>query len=477
MLVGRKKEQAILRNLLEEKESQFCAVYGRRRVGKTYLIRETFNYKFAFQHTGYANATMARQLSGFRDSLQAASGKRYRMPRTWFEAFHLLEDMLSENKDKKKIVFLDELSWMDTPRSNFVSALAHFWNNWATARREKDIVLIVCGSSTSWITKKVFRNRGGLYGRLTERIYLSPFSLAECENFAKVAGLDMSRKEIAEAYMTFGGVPYYWSLLDRRFSLAQNIDMLFFRRDGKLRNEYRELYASLFEKEEPYLAIVEALGEKKKGMTRHELQRALGEKSSGTLSTRLEDLEMSDFVRGYSCLGKKERDTLYQLIDPFTLFHFSFVKSNKSAGANFWTSKIESPTHNAWAGLAFERLCFWHTDQIKQALGISGMACNFYSWTYIPKDKNEEGAQIDMLIDRSDKVINLCEMKYADSEFVVTDKEYKHLCQRRSVFQAVSKTRKAVHYTLVTTYGLKRTANDDIFNQTVTLDDLFREVF
>ena len=476
MLVGRKKEQAVLRNLLEEEEPQFCAVYGRRRVGKTYLIRETFNYQFAFQHTGYANAPMARQLSGFRDSLQAASGKRYRLPRSWFEAFRLLEDVLSENTDRKKVVFLDELSWMDTPRSNFVSALAHFWNNWATARREKDIVLIVCGSSTSWITKKVFRNRGGLYGRLTERIYLSPFSLSECENFAQVAGLNMSRKEIAEAYMTLGGVPYYWSLLDRRFSLAQNIDRLFFGRDGKLRNEYRELYASLFDNEEPYLAIVEALGEKRKGLTRHELQTALGEKSSGTLSTRLDELEMSDFVRGYRCMGKKERDTMYQLIDPFTLFHFSFVKTSKGTGTNFWTSKIESATHNTWAGLAFERLCFWHTAQIKQALGISGIACSFYSWTYIPKAGGEEGAQIDMLIDRNDKVINLCEMKYSDSEYAVTDDEYKRLCRRRSVFANASKTHKAVHYTLVTTYGLKRAANDDIFNQTVTLDDLFREI-
>ena len=475
MLVGRKKEQLALRNLLEKEEPQFCAVYGRRRVGKTYLIRETFNYQFAFQHTGFANAPLARQLSGFRDSLQAASGKRFRVPRNWFEAFYLLEEVLAEKTERKKVVFLDELSWMDTPRSNFVSALEHFWNSWATARREKDIVLIVCGSSTSWITKKIFRNHGGLYGRLTQRIHLAPFNLAECERYADVAGLNLSRKEIAEAYMIMGGVPFYWSLLDRQYSLAQNADRLFFGNEGKLRNEFNDLYSSLFEHVEHYLAILEALGMKKIGMTRLELETALDEKSSGTLTRRLEDLEMSGFIRSYACLGKKERDTLFQLIDPFTLFYFSFIKDHKNEEEHFWTTRIDTPTHNTWAGLAFERLCLWHIPQIKQTLGISGILSGTYSWTYQPKSEEEEGAQIDLLIDRKDQVVNLCEMKYTDTEFLMTEEEEKRLRRRRNVFTDVTKTRKAVHYTLVTTYGLKRGVYADIFQQVVTLDDLFRE--
>lgn len=479
MLIGRKKEQALLRNLLEKEEPQFCAVYGRRRVGKTYLIRETFNYQFAFQHTGFAKSSLSKQLAGFRDSLQRASGKRFRIPRSWMEAFGLLEEMLSEKTERKKVVFLDELSWMDTPKSNFVSALEHFWNSWATARREKDIVLIVCGSSSSWITKKIFRNRGGLHNRLTERIHLMPFSLAECERYAEVAGLNMSRKEITEAYMALGGVPYYWSLLDREYSLAQNIDRLCFSTDGKLQGEFDDLYASLFENTEPYLAIVEALGKKKIGMTRLELEDNIGKTSSGTLTKRLEDLELSGFIRRYACLGKKERNTLYQLIDPFTLFYFCFMKGHPGTDEHYWTAKLESPIHNTWAGLAFERVCLWHVPQIKQALGIAGVSSQVYSWTYQPKkqgdNEDEKGVQIDLLIDRNDKVINLCEMKFSESEYAVSAKEEENLRRRRSTFAEVTKTRKAVHITLVTTYGLKRTTHAGIIQQTVTMDDLFKE--
>ncbi len=481
MLIGRKKEQMVLRGLLEKKESQFCAVYGRRRVGKTYLIRETFNYQFAFQHTGFAKAPLAKQLAGFRDSLQRASGRRFKLPRSWMEAFGMLEEVLSEKTERKKVVFIDELSWMDTPRSNFVSALEHFWNSWATARREKDIVLIVCGSSSSWIAKKIFRNRGGLHNRLTEQIHLAPFCLAECERYAQVAGLNMSRQEITEAYMVLGGVPYYWSLLERQYSLAQNIGRLFFGSDGKLKNEFEDLYASLFDNAEPYLSIVETLGKKKVGMTRIELENALGEKSSGTFTKRLNDLELSGFIRSYACIGKRERGTLYQLTDPFTLFYFSFMKGNVGTDKDYWSSILESQRHSTWAGLAFERVCLWHVPQIKQALGIAGVTSRVYSWTYRPKnqqnetDEKEEGAQIDLLIDRNDKVINLCEMKYAESDFLMSATEEKRIRHRRSKFVEVTNTRKAVHITLVTTYGLKRTSHAGIVQQVVTLDDLFKE--
>ena len=474
MLIGRKKEQAVLHNLLEKEESQFCVVYGRRRVGKTYLVRETFNYQFAFQHTGFAKSPLSKQLAGFRDSLQRACGQRFRIPRSWMEAFGMLEEVIAMKTERKKVVFLDELSWMDTPRSNFVSALEHFWNSWVTARREKDIVLVVCGSS-SWITEKIFRNRGGLHNRLTERIHLAPFCLSECERYASVAGLNMSRQEITEAYMVLGGVPYYWSLLDREYSLAQNIGRLCFGSEGKLKNEFDDLYASLFEHSEPYLSIVEALGQKKVGMTRMELENALGEKSSGTLTKRLDDLELCGFVRSYACLGKRERSTLFQLIDPFTLFYFSFMKGNHTADEHFWNAKLESPTHNAWAGLAFERVCLWHVPQIKQALGIAGVASQVYSWTYQPKNKEEVGVQINLLIDRNDKVINLCEMKYADTDYLMTSNEETKIRQRRNTFAMVTKTRKAVHITLVTTYGLRRTAHAGIVQQVLTLDDLFKE--
>ena len=285
MLIGRKYEQEVLRNALHKDQSQFIAVYGRRRVGKTYLIRETFDYKFTFQHTGLADGKTSDQLANFQESLKDSGYLDAPLPISWLEAFNLLKTLVKQSRAKKKVLFIDELPWLDTSKSGFLTALEHFWNGWATTR--KDIVLIVCGSATSWIINKIINNHGGLHNRVTDKILLHPFTLAECEAYAQSLGLKMEKEQILESYMILGGIPYYWSFMSKNLSLAQNIDMLFFEDGGKLKDEFEHLYASLFKKKEPYIAIVSALGKKKIGLTRDELIHELGIKAGGNLSRRL----------------------------------------------------------------------------------------------------------------------------------------------------------------------------------------------
>ena len=470
MIIGRKEEQQILRSAVQSENSEFVAVYGRRRVGKTYLIRETFGYKFTFQHTGLAKGNTKEQLFSFAISLRDAGYDDCPIPKSWLEAFSLLSTYLKNSTDEKKIVFLDELPWMDTPRSNFISAFEHFWNGWASAR--KDIVLIICGSATSWIINKVINDHGGLHNRVTKQIALQPFTLKECEMFAQSKGLEMSRYQLAECYMVLGGIPYYWSLLEKGLSLAQNIDKIIFAKNGKLSNEFDQLYASLFKSPEQYIDIVTALGKKKAGMTREEIIAATDKYSNGALSKVLDELEYCGFIRKYNGFDKKSKQAIYQLIDNYTLFYFKFIQQNENNDEHFWSASIDSAMHRAWSGLAFERLCMAHTQQIKAALGIAGVLSNVYSWRK-EADETSDGAQIDLLIDRKDQVINLCEMKYSLSEYII-DAEYEQkLRNKKSVFIDTTNTRKAVHLTMVTTFGIKVNAHSGIVQNEITLEDLF----
>jgi hypothetical protein len=474
MIIGRKSEQKELLEAANDEYSKFVAVYGRRRVGKTFLIRETFNYSFTFQHTGLAHGKIKDQLFSFLTSLQTASGKKYAQFKNWYEAFFALEDWLSSLPAGKKIIFFDELPWMDTPRSNFISGLEHFWNSWASAR--KDILLIVCGSATSWIVKKIINNHGGLHNRLTNKILLHPFSLAECEEYSKANKLGLSRFQIAENYMIMGGIPFYWSLIKRELSAAQNIDRLFFNQDNEgLTHEYEQLYASLFNNPEPYVQVVTAMAKKNAGLTRDEIAKGSNIATGGDLTRYLNELEWCGFIRKYNGIGKHSKDAIYQLIDNFTLFYFQYMKGNRNNDTHFWTNNIGSALHRSWSGLAFERVCLQHIPQMKQALGIAGVLSNVYSWrTEANEDKGIDKAQIDLLIDRNDGVINLCEMKFSGQEYLMTDDEERKIRMRRGNFIAATGTKKAVHITLVTPYGLKANSHSSIAQNEIRLDDLFQ---
>lgn len=471
-MIGRCEEIAQLNRLYDSQESEFVAVYGRRRVGKTYLVREMFDGRFTFAHTGKSEGSLRVQLHHFHQSLTAFSAARLAKPKSWDDAFGALKKVIAASPESRKVVFIDELPWMDTPRSGFLSALDSFWNEWASVR--KDILLIVCGSAASWMVKNLFRNRGGLHNRVTARIWLMPFTLSECERYASERGLEMSRRELAECYMIFGGIPYYWRCLQQGMSLAQNIDRTVFAASAPLRNEFGELYRSLFRSSHLYERVVSVLARKKIGMTRSEIIATAGDGIAGTLSEVLESLECSGFVRRYRSPGKKARDSVYQLIDEFTFFHFRFL-DGAITDEHFWQTMAQTPVRSAWRGLAFERLCLLHVRQIKAALGISGIHVESYAWRHAPDESVPEGAQIDLLLERSDGVTNVCEMKFCADRYVMDARAESELSRKLTVFQAVTKTRQTLHLTLVTSFGLMRNKHSGRVQSEVTLDDLFKE--
>lgn len=470
MLIGRKEELKTLHQALIADESKFVAIYGRRRVGKTFLVREAFNNDFAFYHTGLANETNHIQLAEFNRSLASYSKQKQSKLKDWYDAFDRLGQLLAQSTIPKKVVFIDEMPWMDSPRSNFLSALEHFWNGWASAR--KDILLIVCGSATSWIINKVIKNHGGLHNRVSVRIHLKPFCLRECELYSEEMGLRFNRRQVLEGYMIMGGVPFYWSQLKPGMSLAQNINQLFFSEDGNLRHEFDDLYDSLFKQPKPYLSIVDALATKKVGMTRTEILRATKLTDNGKLTEYLENLEYCGFIRKYNCIGMKAKNALFQLMDNYTLFYYKFIKDSYINDAQYWTKITGKPEYNTWCGLAFERVCLQHVEQIKAKLGIQGVITTVYSWS-VAGSKEKPGAQIDLLIDRNDDVINLCEIKYSKAPFQITNTIDAILQNKREHFIQETGTEKAVHLTMITTMGLSDNPYAWDVQSVVTMDDLF----
>lgn len=469
-MVGRIHEVDALREAVLADRSRFVVVYGRRRVGKTFLIREAFDYRFTFSHTGMESGSMADQLEAFHASLIDQGMEPCEMPKDWIQAFGLLKRLLKASHDERKVVFIDELPWMDTPRAKFVSALENFWNGWCAAR--KDIVFIVCGSATSWMIKKVLKNKGGLFNRANRVIYLKPFSLGECESYVRERGLSMGRRELAEGYMVFGGAPYYWSLLDHSLSLAQNIDRLCFTQGGELTVEFKRLYASVFKRADKHIKVVEALASRKSGMNRYEIVSAVGLKDSGRLSRILEELEESGFIRIYSPIGRVKRGSIYQLVDAFTLFYLTFMKGRSIARPGYWLEDAGSVKRLSWEGVAFERVCMWHEREIRAALGISGVSANVCAWR---SARMNGGAQIDLLIDRKDGVINVCEVKFVAGEFPIGAKYALELENKISVLREETQTEKSLHLTMITVSGVKRNEYSFLVHSEVRLDDLFRQ--
>lgn len=470
-MVGRKKEMEMLLNAYESPQSELVAIYGRRRVGKTYLVNEVFGRHFAFHHSGLKKGGLRQQLKQFQLSLRQQGYWDCPNLKDWQEAFFELGNFLSAMPEGRKVVFIDEMPWLDTFRSNFIMAFEGFWNGWATFRT--DILLVICGSATTWILKKVVHNRDGLHNRLTARIRLNPFTLHECREYAAERLLEMDERQIAECYMAFGGVAYYWSLLEKGKSADQNINDLFFGRREGLQGEFDELYDSLFSISDPYKAIVEALGGRKSGMTRYELLESIDKGSGGDISRQLEELEECGFIRKYENGGKAVKGAIYQLMDNFTLFYFQFVRNAGRKCEDYWMTRVTQAQKNAWRGLSFERLCLEHLPQMKKALGISGVSTDAYAWRYSGTGSDEHGIQIDLLIDRNDGIVNLCEMKFSELEYELTKEEFEKLISRKEIFAQKCAKGKSIYLTMVTVKGLKHNLYRGHIQCEITLADLF----
>jgi len=467
ILIGRKREIKDLSDLYDSGKAEFVTIYGRRRVGKTFLINSLFEDKFLFKVTAVLNVNTQRQLSNFAEVLSDYSKKEVPVLSDWFVAFKYLRTYLEQSKKKRKVIFFDEMPWFDTKRSQFISALEHFWNGWAST--QSNIMLIVCGSATSWIIKKLFQNRGGLHNRITRRIFLQPFSLQECRLYANNAGLPVDDISLIESYMIFGGIPYYLSLINKNESLIQNINRLCFTDGGELREEFDNLYASIFNNANYHVLVVEAIGKIKSGITRDDIKQITKLSENGSLTQTLKELELSGFIRKYTPFSRKKKGALYQLVDHFTLFHLAFIKNSSLNNSDSWMKKSETQSFRTWRGYAFEQVCLSHIKQIVKALGISGIVTHVESWRSVQSDP---GAQIDLLINRSDRVISLCEMKFSDSLFTITKKIAQDIRDKRNVFLEETGTKKAINVSFITPIGVKRNEYYDIVNSIVTAVDL-----
>lgn len=466
--ISRRQEIRLLQAIKDSGEAEFVAVYGRRRVGKTYLIQQFFDNKFAFSATGIIEGTREEELFAFTSALIAV-GYTGPQPKTWLEAFEGLKSVLERQPHKgRQVIYIDELPCFDTPKSGFVRALGHFWNTWAALR--KDVILIVCGSATSWMIENIVNDHGGLHDRTTHTIYLRQFTLAETESYLQTKKIHWQRQMIVETYMMLGGVPYYLSLLNPQESLAQNIDRLYFHKNSELGQEYQRLYASLFKSPESYIRIVEILGKNKQGLTRGEIAEKLKISSSGTLSKQLENLEYCDIIRRYvTKIGGrlKTNEAYYQLVDLFTLFHLTFSK--KLTTEDYWEQRLNTPVLNSWQGLAFEHVCMVHIRQVRHALGLDKIAVEYYSW----RSSTAPRAQVDMIIERADRLVNICEIKYTQSEYTITSNEDLKVRNRTAAFVRETKTRNGILPTWITPFGLFHNEYSVSVQYQVTLDDLF----
>lgn len=470
-IIGRKEQLTILDEAMASGRPEFIAIYGRRRIGKTFLVKQYFDDQFDFYITGAYNSTRKDMLTYFGMQLERHTGRRCKTPKTWLEAFGMLRDYLSDRMKQtdKVVVFMDELPWLDTPRSGFFSALELFWNGWADSRQA--LKFIVCGSATTWMTNKLIADKGGLHNRVTRRIYLGPFTLGETDQLLRSHGVKWTQHQIIECYMIFGGTPYYLNKLNKSQSLPQNVDRLFFTDTGELRDEYNILFRSLFNDASVYQRIIEVLAKKARGLTRTELLGQIKGSDGGKFSEALQNLITCDFIRPYTAFGHKRNNTLYQLCDLFTLFYLKHVKSSTHYGDGYWCSCIDSPAHRTWSGYAFEQVCLHHIAQIKAGLGIAAIQATVSAWSLREADGNSW--QIDMVIDRRDQVVNLCEMKYSLSAYDITPAYLNHLLERMEAFRTHTGTNKALHLTMITVNGLKPNAQASMVTTSLTAGCLF----
>lgn len=473
VLVGRKEERGILKKALRSSKAEMVAVIGRRRVGKTFLIKTVYDKHLDFELTGTQFASKKEQLRNFMIQLNKFSNGKFPSipPKDWLEAFHLLSSFLEmKEKKEKMVIFLDELPWLSTHRSGFLKGLSYFWNSWAVNQK---IVVVICGSAASWMIRKVIHHKGGLHNRITRRIALKPFTLAETEAFLVSKKIRLDRYQIVHLYMALGGVPHYLEAVEGGKSAAQNIDQICFSENGLLRDEFSKLFSALFDHPEAHIKVIRTLSRKRKGLTRGEIVSASKLPEGGGTSKVLEELLHSGFVSVDLPFGKKKKESLYRLSDEYSMFYLSFMENNKRMESGTWQKLSQTPSYKSWTGYTFEGICLKHIPQIKKALGITGVYVNASSY-FKKGTKEEEGLQIDLLLDRNDQVINICEMKFYAAELMITKAQALELRNKVARFKTATKTRKQVFITLITTFGINENQHSQgLVDNTLSMDDLF----
>jgi uncharacterized protein len=472
--IGREKETAVLHEAFASREAEMVAIIGRRRIGKTALIKHVYAEHIDFEATGVQNAPLTEQLQNFALRLNDTfhDGAAVFKPSNWLEAFYLLGAALDrQKKEGRMVVFLDELPWFDSHKSGFIRGLGYFWNSWAV---NKDIVVVICGSAASWMIENVVNDRGGLHNRITKQIHLKPFTLSETERYFQSRYINFNPYQIVQIYLAIGGVPHYLKAIKGDKSAVQNIDALCFAEGGLLKNEFSRLYSSLFDEAEQHIAVIRALAKGRQGLTRMAILAASELPDNGKTSKVLEELAESGFITAYYPYQKVKKDMLYRLTDEYSLFYLQFIEKNGNEEDGIWQRLSQTQAYKTWSGYAFESLCLKHLPAIKQALGISGIYS--VSATFYKKGTAEEqGTQIDLLIDRNDQVINIFEIKFNTEAFTLTKDYAETLNEKISIFKATTKTNKQIFLTLISAFGLKHNAHSlGLVQQVLTLTDLFK---
>jgi uncharacterized protein len=450
-IAGREEEMTIMQEALKSKKAELMVIYGRRRVGKTFLTRTFFKDHLCFELSGSQKASLDIQLFNFANALgkYMNTGIMPRTPANWPEAFIMLSEYIERLPGKgKKVIFFDELPWLDTMHSGFLSAFDYFWNSWCTKR--SNVIVVICGSAASWMINKIIFNKGGLHNRVTRQIKLLPFTLAETQEFFILKNIKLDQYQIAQVYMVMGGIPHYLEEVKAGKSATQNIDDICFAAQAPLRQEFNKLYQSLYDNAQIHIDIIRTLSTGRTGLTRNEIVEKAKLKSGGYLSSVLNELEESAFITAYIPINRKVKDALYRLTDEYSLFYLKFIEKTHSYEKGTWALLSSRSSWKAWSGYAFENLCLKHISKIKKALQLGGIYSEQSAWY----DK-KAGAQIDLVIDRADKCVNLCEMKFSGTPYTITAQYAKELQHKVMAYKTASKTNKTIFTTLVTSYGVK----------------------
>lgn len=475
MLIGREKEQEILAKALHSDESEMVAVLGRRRVGKTWLIRSVYGEKIRFETTGVQNARLKEQLANFQFQLRSTFGPSVDNMRikSWQEAFFALITCMEAAPDpSRKVLFFDELPWLATPKSGFLNALSFFWNSWAV---KKNIVLVICGSAASWMIQKVVSDKGGLHNRITKRIDLRPFNLYETAAFLNKKNIYLDQYQILELYMALGGIPHYLKEVEAGKSAVQNIESICFSPGGLLRNEFNLLYPALFEHSESHIMVIRALAMKSSGLSRKDIAESTGLSDGGGLTTCLEELQMSGFITAYPAFGRKKKESIFRLTDEYSLFYIKFIENKIGQDNDIWQHLSQTQHYKSWSGYAFENICLKHIPQIKKALGISGIYAE-YSGFYQKGKDGQPGVQIDLLIERKDRVINLFEIKFYAATFSLTKSTALELRTKRQLFKEYTQTNCHLFLNMITTFGVTNNEHSlGLIDKTLTMEMLFEK--